>query len=411
MADSTISSDIDLQYFFQQIDEFINSTTDTTKDTKDTNNTTDISSIITLQTQDLSRINRCKIHEYCFEKRLFTLSVPRQDGQSGKQIKVMKKKPELKLKLDVADIHLFVNKMNYPISNLDPSKFNYYLTHLEPYYPGCTKSFELYCTEFYEGANFKQELRKIIDFSKSFIKENEAYQAFMNSKFVVDNNTGHLNKPLYDRPNIGKRFISIDIIKANYTVLKAKCPKIPFPKPTKNVGDHDDAWYQYICLATESEFMRQCKKVRECIFGEIRFSKRASRLQQYYCNDLLHYLHNNHPTIYNQLRVIICKNDEIVVEISDDFDVQQLNKIICVYRPNFFHVEPFRLQILQGTPYYYKEYEIEKNGLKELRHVPKKIYFQMMKLLEKKPIIELDMTFWDMEMNAAVKYLEPVKFI
>lgn len=88
---------------------------------------------------------------------------------------------------------------------------------------------------------------------------------------------------IYNIANSGKIFLSIDIIQANFTILRDLCPSI-FVKDSKVLS-----WYKFVKNLTKSEFIAKSKYFRELVFGNTGFIGKSGTYQEIFI-DTIHNL-------------------------------------------------------------------------------------------------------------------------
>ena len=142
--------------------------------------------------------------------------------------------------------------------------------------------------------NFKQE-----DFNKYNIK-----------------NQGFSSKDIYNETNVNKVFLSIDMVKANFTVLKHYDENI-FPKL--------ETYEDFIKQFTDEEHFIESKYVRQVIFGN-QNPKRQVKYEKHLMDKVL----SDILEVTNEKHIMSFSNDEIVIEyIASQFD--EINSIVKKY--------------------------------------------------------------------------------
>lgn len=328
-----------------------------------------------LDTAEMSSEERSVVHEYCEKLNLYTKS---DKVGLSKIMKVSKHK----FPIEITNMHVyyFVKQMHLPISYCTVDTIKYYLSLLNPYYNNCLENYEIYCDEFKNGFDPLQETNAVSKKAINFIKTHEEYIKLIKNTPKLD--LGQRKKlELYQMIHIGKRFVSLDVKKGNFTVLKLRCP-----------GIFDGTWEDFISKYTDSKFIRNTKRIREVIFGDLNFSKLANSLQEHEINELYQYL--SHSVIFKNMTLISKVGDEMIFSLHDNLKNEDLLETMKEYNKQIFHVKIFTLKQFDGVPYYYKMYT---DGTIEPRKVNKKYMMQVIKHYEGKPIEELDLTCVDDE--------------
>lgn len=329
---------------------------------------------VELDTDTFSSSDRAIIHEYCRAVGLYTMST---NSRLGKKIKVMKTQPT-HYEVTDEDVEFFVKQGNLPVVHVSIDTIEYYLKVLSPYFDNCLESYRGFVKEVQSGLHAQSEMSKVFRLAIEYIQEKESYQALRKNPPKLDRGE-KLKTSLYQTKNVGKRFLSIDVEKGNFSVLKKNCPDI-----------FSGSWYNFVSQFTDSEFIRRSKRIREVVFGNLGFSKLANSLQEHEITAFYNHLYKHYFDIADCL-ISKC-GDEMIFELDDDIDIDKLNEVIGTYPDTFYHIRYFTLRAFDDTPYFYKEYD---NGSIEPRMVPKRYMMQVLKHFEEQPITELDLTFTD----------------
>ena len=338
------------------------------------NNVTKHGGNCTIDVKEMNSTERAIIHEHCEKLGLFTMS---KKINLGKNIIVSKDKFSVTITND--HVIFFVKQMHLPISYCTVDTIEYYLTVLDPYFDNCSKKYKMFIAELFNGFDASHFLIKISRKAIDYIKSHSEYQTLINS--TLNLKLGSRKKmELYQTSHVGKRFVSLDVIKGNFTVLKLRCP-----------GIFKGSWEDFISQFTESQFIRTTKRIREVIFGDLKFSKLANSLQEHEINELYEYLLGLKDVI-DKMTLISKVGDEMIFELNDDLKNESLTNVMSAYSKQIFHVRIFTLRQFEGVPYFYKEYL---DGTIEPRKVQKKYMMQVIKHYENKPIEELDLTSMD----------------
>jgi hypothetical protein len=280
-------------------------------------------------------------------------------------------------------VKLFARYTKLPISVYSVDSIDYYIDLLDKYYKGCKVIWNQFIEEVKKN-DIVKEVGRVSEEITYIIINNNDYNILKTKKPVL--NIGNImSTNLYNSQNNGKRYVSFDITKGNFSVLRLWCPAI---------FGVNVSWYDFVSKFTDSEFIRDSKIMREIIFGKAGFTKLANSLQEHEINSLYLYLGDKLSTLYSK------KGDEIIYEIDDSITEEYINELMDGYKnKHIFKSSIFTIHCIDKTPYFYKLFP---NGRIELKTVPKKYVMQVIKKLEGKEINKLDLTGVDEDGNIYV---------
>lgn len=206
--------------------------------------------------------------------------------------------------------------------------------------------------------DYFEEYNKVKDDAINFIKETEAYTIFnmddMNRYSVEIAFRSFPNKDIFHTSNDGRKFISIDMRKANFSSLRYY---------SNAMFDGAETWEEFICKFTDNEHIINSKYIRQVILGNCN-PKRHITYEKYLMSCMLKQMMGEpsfRVTSYsNQIlkRVVFFSNDEVVFDITDMEDYQSFEDCIRLFlmRSSIpFKVETFTLNKIEGTNGYCKD--------------------------------------------------------
>ena len=210
----------------------------------------------------------------------------------------------------------FVSDYKLPIQNFNALSFPYYLDLYEKDFRAKTKwknlirlikerfdsNSELFLAEYY---------KKRDEIITSILNSSE-YQEFNNMDMSVFAVKDKLNIPktnIYNGANIGKRFLSIDMKKANFQALK-------YVGVIKDAETYEDFIHKY----TDLDYIANSKYTRQVIFGKLN-PKRHITVEKFLINKVAELYMNN----FDFGTIVSMTNDEIVIELSDDAHINLIN--------------------------------------------------------------------------------------
>lgn len=339
---------------------------------------------------ELNKKERITIHDYIQKKGLFSLST--SVGFQLKTITVYREQIIDSL-LTVDDVLFFIRYTSIPIAIKSVETIEYYIQLFDHFYP----TMELW--QLFNKERLKLKLKSLIfdvrDKILSYFDSNAEYMAL--SKATIGKTKIKINKNIYIEQNANRHFISFDIRKANFTMLKQSCPTLFISE--------DESWENFIRKYTESEFIVKSKYFREVLFGKSKVMNKLQLLSELYM-DKLHTMIMNE---FNDDLVLEMKSGDELVYLIVDIDKfmikkdQIISQILC---PSI-HVRIFELnkinEVCESRKYYYKKFLFSTNwnedtvrkikDIIEFKQIPNHFMPQIIKWYIKEPIIEEDLLF------------------
>lgn len=266
-------------------------------------------------------------------------------------------------KLDVNEIKLrerFIKDMNLPIGVYESPYFEYYLDLYEPLFGSLTKWNELrkVVDDSFNGnsALFLEEYHNVKECMLNDIKKSDAYNEFntmdMNAFSIAKSpfaNTPSSN--IYKETNDGKLFVSFDLSKANFQVMKYA-----------NIIDSNLSWDDYVEKYTKLDYIKNSKYTRQVVFGNLN-PKRQITLEKFIINEILKVvdMELKQEDCGTNFKLVSLSNDEFVYEFDGTkYDLERVlykrystgKRIFNVSRiPIEVSVKPFKLELLQYKTY------------------------------------------------------------
>lgn len=240
-----------------------------------------------------------------------------------------------------------------------------------------TKNFET--TDAYFDYCYSLE-NKIIN----YIKESEAFKA-LNSDNMLKYPHGSIHqRDAYKDMCVGKRFVSIDMCKANFSTLV-------FYGKTNGLEFHDSYDYvSFIKRFTEFDYFAKSKQLRQVIFGNCN-SKRITTYQSYFMFMILNTLVNTNTGVTLD-DVYGLNSDEIILQIDDQNIIDKIANLVNTdeLSPIPLKMEVYKIGKFKGTNAYVKLFDDESYELKCINpYEAPFIYRYMMK----QPYTDSDMYF------------------
>lgn len=293
----------------------------------------------------------------------------------------------------------FASDMNLPIGVFDEPYFSYFLNLYEDSFQSLTKwknLSNLIETTFNNNAQlFLDEYYQVRDKMINDILNSDSYKEFNNMDMSIFNlkNYNFPSSNIYNENNVNKKFISIDLKKANFQALRLV-----------NVIN-DDTYDKYVSRYTNIQYIKDSKYTRQVVFGKLN-PKRQISVEKY----IVSLIHTTLSKLewFNSIisKVESFASDEVVYSVNpnvDDYTVNYVINNLSSYIKNelgyFTDVEFFKLTNKSFfthnnnkiTAYIKSFLNIEKKD--EILTVPMFYYAQIYKLLNNLPIEDNDLMF------------------
>ena len=270
----------------------------------------------------------------------------------------------------------FMDRMNlYDQFYNTMNQWDTFVTELEKY---------KYEQDYYEDYN------RIKDAAINDIKATEAYQRFNNedmNKFAITHK-GLPGKDIFHPSNDGRKFISIDMKKANFSALKYY---------DSNMFYESKSWEDFIRRYTDNEHIINSKYIRQVILGNCN-PKRHITYEKHLMDTLLDILETfiTRQERFANNKLIFFSNDEIVYDVNDMEErvVEEfLKEITCLTDRLLipFKVELFMLRKIKGTDGYCKEFN---NGSAEFKCLDNYMLPFVMRKVLNQEVTENDKVFY-----------------
>ena len=225
---------------------------------------------------------------------------------------------------------------------------------------------------------------KIKDDAINFIKATNGYNRFNHedmNRFRI-RNTGFPAKDIYKATNHGKRFISIDMNKANFSALKAYDSSI-----VGNANSYEEFIGMFVA---DIDHLESSKYIRQVIFGNCNPSRTVT-YEKYLMDTVLTKL----LEIVKQEEVVFFATDEIVIDVSmyEQSDLDNVYKLIIEETSKFsfpLKVSMFNLSKLNGVDGYVKH---NIDGTREIKGVNSVDYPFVVRALLGQDVCEDDTVF------------------
>lgn len=247
---------------------------------------------------------------------------------------------------------------------------------------------------------FLEDYYKIRDNIVQTIKETDAFLDFINSQNPDFVNVKGMPAPtfggltevcgvtftkksdVYQIPNDGKYFLSIDLRKANFQVLK---------NYNKDIVLGADTYEDMIAKFTDLEYIKSSKYIREVIFGCLNPARQV-QMQKHFMKKIIQYLIESGKKTATDF--LVFTNDEVVLAengLIDPLECEALKQEIKEKLDLDVSVESFKLVAIGGKEYYVKELS---TGKKSFKSIPAVYYPQIYKKYYGKEVNDTDLMFY-----------------
>ena len=277
----------------------------------------------------------------------------------------------------------FCRDYNVPVSTYAGYYFTHQLETLTLYNPDYMDYWNKFCEELshYNSAeDYFEYYNSTKDSVIRYITENEEFKTFSNLTFSKNMFMKH---ELYTPDNDGKCFVSIDMRKANFTIVNLFCKDLFQGK----------SWEEFLKSFGCSDYLAKSKYLRQVIFGACN-PKKQIQAQTEFMDHLALALANKGFTPYSVV------TDEIIYECSNYADWQRLYDAIHYCRNkmlgnNFLKISKFTLN--KNNIGYNKKIEYSDDadeiGKIIFKCVDSDFMCQYIKYFYNMPIKEYDMVF------------------
>lgn len=253
-------------------------------------------------------------------------------------------------------------------------------------------------SDFNNENDYLSHNNNVTDTIINTIQSQDAYKAFISMNMDKFNISSKYPKnSIYKEHNIGKTFLSIDLVKANFQSLKFIDKSLVL-----NCTNYDDLISQF----THYQYIQQSKYIRQVIFGHLN-PKRLQKIQRYLIEEVILYI-LSHEHISEEF-IIMASNDEVVFEINDSLSTyfsSNFKDIMTTIKETLnidVDIEVFTLNHI-GMDCYVKEFK-NKEGY-QFAGVSQIYYPQVYKKYHNLPITDMDLIF--KHEHQLVKFLNPI---
>lgn len=293
------------------------------------------------------------------------------------------------MSIDIDVRKKFVKDNNFPIQVLESPYFEYFLELYEPLLGSETTwlSLQKEIQDKFDGKpgkwlSYSYEIQdKII----SDILDSEGYKKFNEDKDLDDllrTTPGEIKHTVYSGANLGKRFLSIDLSKANFQALRWYDPEIVFGEETYD---------EFLSHYNPTQSIIDSKYIRQVIFGKTNPS-RLIKVERYLVWKIFELVS---PLLPGGFNLYLRATDEVIWELPEDYEStgeleEKLAREIKDSLGVSVKVNVFSLQMIQRFTHtgssitgFIKEFAYPEGKTSELKDTPKMYYPQIYKAWKK----------------------------
>lgn len=208
----------------------------------------------------------------------------------------------------------FCKDFGLPIHIQEDPYFKYYLKLYDKHF-NCVEKYKMFLLD---QKNSKKNGEKSFSDLKTFIsdeiKETEVFNNFIKDDLKqYDTNISFNKNDIFNDENINKTFVSIDLVKANFSALLFY---------DNNFFNGYTNYDEFLKSYTNSYRIINSKQFRQVLFGLLE-PKKQIKIEKYIIS-----------LIFNSLdeklkeNILSINNDEIILSVDEDFDVSVIKKVI-----------------------------------------------------------------------------------
>lgn len=295
----------------------------------------------------------------------------------------------------------FTKDQKVPINIFDEPYFSYFLELYDKDFH-TKKAYEMLentVKKFSSETAFLDEYYNIRNRVIEEIKKLPAYEKFLTAnlnkyKITLPNFPNANKGDVYKVPNIGNYYLSIDLQKANFQMLK---------KFDKSLVLDCDSYEKLISKFTDMEYFKKSKYTRQVIFGNMNPSRQTT-MQKFFTRQILDFAFEELNISLEDVAVFTF--DELVIKETDFISEEKCSEIKRKIKEVLdldVSVESFYLKNLADKDWFVKEKEDKSFSFKK---VPGIYYAQAYKYYKNMEITDNDLLFF--YEGTPAKFLKPV---
>lgn len=258
---------------------------------------------------------------------------------------------------------------------------------------------------FKNEEDFFSHLTQVVDSIILMIQEKEEYKEFQHDNSVTEKKLPYAiskNAP-YNLNNVGKRYLSIDLEKANFQAVNY------YNKTILDADSYDEFIKKALPFEKDAiiQLLIASKKHRQIIFGNL-VPKKITFIESMITQKILQAVEKKLPDFEKRLSIVACLHDEIFFEINelDEKDDSLKSEIESIIDATSFHthIDIFSLHtVIDGRKWFFKKFI---DGKIKLLCIPADFIPQVIRYLNGEEIQSADMKF--MYEGQVAKFSKPI---
>lgn len=288
------------------------------------------------------------------------------------------------LNLEVKKRFVSDMKLSFPV--LEDPYFDYYVDLYNEHHKSKEK-LDLLIKEIEKIGSQDEFLKTYYEVRDTILTalKNEAYNDFISmdmNKYGVKNQS-FPRGDVFKKSNVGKIFVSIDLVKANFQALKFINKDLVLGANTYN---------ELVSKFTDMDYIKESKYIRQVIFGNLN-PKRTITVERYLIEQVLNLLFDRKSIEANDVRMV--STDEIVYEVNDKCDIDAITNLMTVIKETLnidVDIEIYKLKQIGNIHSFFLKEFLNKDGY-EIMCVPQDLRPQVLKYLKGEVINDFDRTF------------------
>jgi len=285
----------------------------------------------------------------------------------------------------------FCKDWKMPIQVVQEPFFSYAMETLDPHFQSVSKLKMLTDVIDTLGTeeDFFSESNRVKTSLIASIQETPKYKELQNDRlesYDIEPN-GIKQKDIYNMENVNKTFISLDLVKANFNVMKMY-------DPTLTLGF--DTYEELVGSVTEFDYFKKSKYLRQVIFGNM-LPKKQQKLQKWVMRQLIDMLHTD--VGIEMADFVSASADEVLFAVApenaDKFAEMVERKLstndLTKKFSSWVRVETFTLKAIGNKKFFVKEFP---NGEVDFKGIPSFLFMQVYRKFTETEETKLDRTFY-----------------
>lgn len=239
----------------------------------------------------------------------------------------------------------FCKDCNIPINLFKEPFFNERINTFDSLYGTAEKwkRFVNVIQKYNSPQDYFEDYNRVKDAAISVIKESDGYKTFnsedMSRYSISDQYKKITSNSIYHIGNDGRYFISVDMKKANFTVLNS------YDKSIFNA----DTWEDFLRKFTDNEHIINSKYIRQVIMGNCNPSRHITYMR-YITSQQISELETKNPAL-NVKRIVSLASDEIVYDVTD-LSIDGIKTVLeSLGKSQQFEYTGFQLKDIVGCAY------------------------------------------------------------